>query len=657
LGFIVFDAEPADVRPEMVFDTLQIQLGTALKGVLLRQDLKKALQDAEDANRHKSGFLSMVSHELRTPLNLIVGLSEMALREYARAEGGSTENLKKFAEQIYTSGQHLDRLIRDVLDLASSQMGKMDIICSEVDVVELLSEASAMGRQLAEQKRLQFRVDIPLRLPPVWGDRTRLRQVLLNLLSNAVKFTARGEIALSASLGVDGILIAVRDTGLGVPLKEQVTIFNEFHQSERTTARGYGGIGLGLAITRRLVELHAGRIWLESSGIEGEGTAFFITLPITTIPGKFKKEADPWQKSTVLIIANEECASETLLQHLQLQGFLVEELVLKDSPDYLSYLKLHPPAAIVLDMAPSAEQGWEIMRLLKEHPDTRDIPVLFYALMSEQDSGAVLELDTLQKPVSASALIQVLEQRGLRGGQADPAVTLLIVDDEPGILEIHSQMAQEALPSARLITAQNGRQALERMRQTKPDLVLLDLMMPEMDGFGVLRAMQEDKDTQGIPVIILSAQTLTERELSLLNRSVAAILGKGLFTSAETLQQIEAVLSRSKRLGSESQRLVRQAMVFIHKHYPEHILRGDIAGFLNVNEQYLSRCFNREIGLSPMVYLNRFRILQAKRMLEHGEYSITKIALAVGFSNQSYFSRMFLREVGMSPRAYQRRWG
>jgi AraC-like DNA-binding protein len=178
--------------------------------------------------------------------------------------------------------------------------------------------------------------------------------------------------------------------------------------------------------------------------------------------------------------------------------------------------------------------------------------------------------------------------------------------------------------------------------------------MPELDGFGVLKTMQEEQSLRGIPVIILSAQVLTRSEITRLNQGVAAVLGKGLFTTEEIMARIQGVLARSGRLGGEGQRLVHQAMAYLHEHYKDPISRADVANNLNVNEQYLSRCFNREIGIGPMAYLSRFRIEQAKRLLEKGEMTVTQVALEVGLSSQSYFSRLFFQETRITPSAYQR---
>jgi YesN/AraC family two-component response regulator len=304
-------------------------------------------------------------------------------------------------------------------------------------------------------------------------------------------------------------------------------------------------------------------------------------------------------------------------------------------------------------MTPAAEMGWEIMKRLKENPVTQEIPVIFYSLMTEQDSGTVVEMDYLSKPIGMEELVDALKRHGVKSGRKD-ALTILVVDDEPGILDMHTQIVRAFMPDGRVLTARDGVKALDLMRTTRVDLVLLDLLMPELDGFGVIKTMQDEASLRVIPVIVLSGQLLTKRDMLRLNQGVGAVLGKGVFSGEEVFKRIEGILSRSQRVGNEGQRLVFQAMGFIHEHYREPISRADIAGNLNVNEQYLSRCFNKEIGIGPMAYLSRYRIEQAKRMLEEGRHSITQVALEVGLSSQSYFSRIFQQETGVSPSAYQR---
>jgi signal transduction histidine kinase len=217
----------------------------------------------------------MISHELRTPLTLITGLSELMLWDADGQKPLNRENL----ERVHLTAQHLDGLIRDVLDLARDEMGELKLVYEPLDLARTLEAIVVVGEQLAREKELGWQAQIPANLPPVWGDRTRLRQVVLNLINNAVKFTEKGEINLRVTPDRELITISVADTGLGILPTEQSVIFDEYRQSDRTAARGYGGLGLGLAICKRLVEMHGGEIGVRSSGREGEGATFYFTLP------------------------------------------------------------------------------------------------------------------------------------------------------------------------------------------------------------------------------------------------------------------------------------------------------------------------------------------------------------------------------------------
>jgi YesN/AraC family two-component response regulator len=270
-----------------------------------------------------------------------------------------------------------------------------------------------------------------------------------------------------------------------------------------------------------------------------------------------------------------------------------------------------------------------------------------------------LELDYLTKPIGAPELAQALwrvgwaESTAAEGETATGGKTILIVDDDPGVLDMHAQIVRSQFPQYQILSAAGGREALRLLQTGRPDLVLLDLMMPDLDGFGVLEAMQEMETTRQIPVIVLSARTMTEEEMARLNRSVTAVLRKGIFTSTETLTHIKDALVHRQKLNSEVQRLARKAMVYIHEHYAEPIAREEIAHYVSVSEGYLSRSFNQETGLSLIHYLTRYRIQQAKQLLSTGDKTVAEIALEVGFSDSNYFSRVFRQEVGVSPLAYR----
>ena len=654
LGFISLDARIFQGR---VHQLLCEQVSSALKSVLLvEQNLKlyhqalEAQHVAEEANLLKSRFLSMVSHELLTPMVLLVGLSEMMLREGIGDRPPLPDAYRQDMTRIHAGAQQLGSLVRDVLDLARSQLGQLKLARKPMNLEDMLKPVVLVGEQMTRSKGLTWRAEIPAVLPQISGDAARLQQVALNLVSNAVKFTSQGEVALIVDLEDDQVTVSVRDTGLGVPLAEQDAIFDEFRQSERTVSRGYGGLGIGLAICRQLIEMHEGKLGLISSGSEDGGSTFYFTLPVLETP-PILPQAAPSQ--SVLVLTSLAARASRLREHLVTEGFQVEILGIDESPDWLAHVLTEPPGAVVLDI-PVAERGWELMELLKNTPATQDIPVIFYSFLQDQSSGSMLALDYLTKPVAGEALNDALERFGLSANASNGKCTLLLADDDPEILDMHARMIKEHVPHCQVLRAANGRIALELMQHTVPSLVLLDLMMPELGGTGVLRAMQEDERLRSVPVIVLTAQTLNQDEMAGLNQGVTAVLSKGVFSAEETLAHIDQALSRSKRLGSGNARLVRKVMAYMHEHYAEALSRERLASYAGVSERHLNRCFVQETGLAPGSYLNRYRIQKARCLLVEQDMSITEVMGSVGFSDSSYFTRVFRREVGVSPSEYQR---
>jgi signal transduction histidine kinase/DNA-binding LacI/PurR family transcriptional regulator/CheY-like chemotaxis protein len=658
LGFVLFEADPAE---EETYEILRDQISGALKRAILTErntrlynEAVDARKVAEEADLLKSRFLSMVSHELRTPLSLIVGTIEMMLQEELAGNAPALPAYyRRDMDNIHASAQHLFRLIGDVLDLASSQAGELRLACEPLDMSQIFQEVALLGEQLAREKGLTWRAEIPEELPLVWGDRTRLRQVTLNLVSNAVKFTERGSITVLVETDKKCLRISVSDTGMGIPLEEQQAIFDEFSRSARSVQRGYGGMGLGLAISRRLIELHGGEIGVRSTGEEEAGSCFYFLLPAWE---GVQSASQPRARHTnrVLLLCRRQEGVQKLWNYLERKGFRLLVLGIEDNPNWLAQVIASPPGAVVLDFQPAAEVGWELMQALKQNPVTRDIPVVFYSIFEDRDSGSVLKMDYLYKPLGSAELAQALDRMGLAAERNSSGKTILIVDDDPGILEMHVKMVSGYLPGCRILTARNGRHALQVMQQDIPDLVLLDLMMPGVDGFQVLKEMRKRALTQSVPVIVLTAQILTRQDMDRLQQGVAAVLSKGLFQVDEVMSQVAAALDCSKHLRSQVQRTVRQAMAYIHENYDEPISRGELAGYLAVTERYLTRCFREEVGITPIAYQNRYRVRQAKVLLEKGAYqSITEVALAVGFSDVNYFGRVFRQEVGVTPSAYQ----
>jgi signal transduction histidine kinase/AraC-like DNA-binding protein/ABC-type sugar transport system substrate-binding protein len=527
-GYVVFDADNLEHCGAIVQ-----HIGTALHSARLYRTAELNRRRAEDADSAKSRFLSTFSHELRSPLAGIVGLSEMLLTGHHLHESTYED-----VQLIHANAQHLIHLITDMLDLSSSQLGQLRLNCEWLDPQSIFAPTLATGAVLAAQKGLNWRTQIAPALPPIYGDATRLRQVVLNLITNAIKFTEHGQVMVSAYTENDQLLFQVQDTGLGVPIEDQARIFEEFQQSERSLQGKYTGVGIGLAISKRIIDLHGGQLGVASDGVYGGGSTFTFALPVAqTLP----------------------------------------------------------------ESTPADARMPQTRRLNRE------------------------------------------------------AHTFLIVDDDAEILEMHTRMIEAHLPEARIVPARSGVEALRILQRQAIDLILLDLKMGEMHGFDVLRALQADPNLSDIPVIVLTAQILSDEEMKLLSdQNVTMVIGKGLLSAEELLQRITATLEGDvPHLRNEQTRLVRAAMAYIHTHYAEDLTRAEIASHVAVSQDHLNRCFQQEMGLSIMVYLTRYRIGRAKQLLATGRYSISEVAEAVGFSTSAYFCRVFRREVGVSPGSYQ----
>lgn len=641
-GFVSLSASNLEPSAAIVHN-----LAAALRANEMYRQALMGRQLAEDANRLKSRFLSMVSHELRTPLSLIVGLSEMVMREKPAPSGAMLRDVS----QINLSAQHLARLIGDVLDLASSEAGQLRILREQLDLAEVLRVAAAIGEQLAREKGLEWQANLPERGPLVLGDRTRLRQVTLNLISNAVKFTSQGRVILDLAVRDGRAIVSVSDTGIGITPEDQRTIFREFFRSEQTIRSGYRGLGLGLAISKQLVERHGGTIGVRSPGELGNGSTLFFSLPVASGPmdGMSLSALPAASADTVLLLTEQaDDPAEQLYSYLRERSFDVRICRVDEEVGWLAGVIAAPPAALILSNQLAIRQGWEIIAAIKGQPATERIPVLAYALDETKDQGELLELNYMQKPLRPEQLTEHLARycRPVSG-----PYNVLVVDDDPAILDMHSRLVGQI--GCQAVTARDGREALEAVERSRPDLILLDLMMPEMDGFAVLDALQARRDWRDIPVIVLTARVLSEADLERCNRGVATILSKGLFNAAETLQHIEAALSRQHTLGRATQRLVRQAIARVHTHYAEPLSREDIARHIGISADYLTDCFRQELGITPMTYLRRFRIHRACELLETSDLSIMQVALEVGFSESAHFTRTFQREVGVTPRAYR----
>jgi signal transduction histidine kinase/AraC-like DNA-binding protein len=649
LGYMIFDCQHIEL-----YGAIVQQIGGALNTARLYREATEGRKLAEEANRLKSRLLSLIVHELRTPLNLIVGLSEIVLKSTDESSCLLPETTQKDIEQIYAYSQHLGGLVGDVLDLATSDAGQLRLINDFVDLGQAYQLVCESGRQMAADKGLAWEADIPDSGPWVWGDRMRLRQVALNLINNAIKFTDQGKVTFRLDTNPDNsVTIWVTDTGLGISQEDQQVIFNEFRQSDKSVMLGYGGLGLGLAISKRLIELHGGTIGVQSSGKTGAGSTFYFTLPTVPVPAESIRQIDlPVGVSSALILTSHPEGTASLTDRLTQRGIRVQLYALSPPVEMPSTLFDFPPDAILIDVSDHTSLGWEALKAIKTIPHARDLPAFLFK--SSGDSGTLLELNHLTKPIKPDDLTRVLDQQQMFLGRQHPTRNILVVDDDLNTLELNARIVQSHSLGNHVFKAHNGREALKILADERVDLILLDLQMPQMDGFTVIEYLREHEDLRKIPVIVVTGVELTESDMERLNRGVATILEKGLFSLDETVERIAVALERKRRLSGEAQRLVRKAMAYIHEHYAEPIARHDIAQYVNVSDDHLTFCFRQELGATPIDYLQRYRVHQARQLLKDSERSISEIALDVGFTDSGYFSRIFRRITGMSPESFRR---
>ncbi|HYL15823.1 MAG TPA: response regulator [Terriglobales bacterium] len=489
----------------------------------LNENLERRNREVERANQLKSEFLASMSHELRTPLNAIIGFSDLL---HEQSAGGVNEKQQRYLNHISHGARHLLTLINDILDLSKIEAGRLDLRLEKLTLPEDIEEVFTSMRQAATAKGL--RLDIHVRSGLEFhADKTRFRQIIYNLLSNAVKFTpAEGNITVEAHAEGSLLRLVVSDTGIGIPPSEIETIFGAFHQAAETTKGVREGTGLGLAITKRLVELHRGRIWVESE--VGRGSRFYVEIPP---PSEMERQELKisvggaglrGENTLVLIVEDEDSARELLTHYLEPEGYDVAWV--GSGSDALIRARELKPDAITLDIRLGDGSGWEILHRLKQDPETAHIPVVVISILDEPETGFTFGAsDYLVKPVEKETLLAALRAHVPLSSKG--AARLLVVDDDTETRYLLSEML-EAEGYMTLLAA-SGSQAFDILSRVSPAAILLDLIMPEVDGFEVLRRIREDRMSRDIPVFILTAKDLTERDLDYLAGKTHALFLKG----------------------------------------------------------------------------------------------------------------------------------
>jgi PAS domain S-box-containing protein len=511
--------------------------------------IQAAREAADDASRAKSLFLANMSHELRTPMNAIIGYSEMLLED---AQDESNEAVAGDLRKVLGAGKHLLSLINDVLDLSKIEAGKMDLYIERFEIGAMVEEVVATIEALIERNKNRLRIDVDPSLSQMRADVTKVRQALFNLLSNATKFTHEGEIVLRVeSESVDGedwVRLAVSDSGIGIPPEKLGHVFEEFSQAEDTTSRDYGGTGLGLPISQRFCRMMGGDILVESN--PGEGSTFTIRLPMEVTPEESAADDAPLApmpehgaQRVVLVIDDDPNALELLERTLRGAG--VQVVTASNGGEALRLARELHPVAITLDVVMPGIDGWEVLQGLKADPATRDIPVIMVTMTDDRSLGYALgATEFLTKPVQRTQLLKLLE----RYAPQDAERRALIVDDSSESRE----MLRRALETEgwQVSEAENGRVGLEKVAEQAVSLILLDLIMPVMDGFEFVMEMRKLDASSTIPIVVVTAKDVTEEDRLRLNSRVVSLVEKSGLDRESLLAQVRKQVAASELRGT-----------------------------------------------------------------------------------------------------------
>ena len=546
--------EAEQLRERMVEQERVAHSALAAKAAALAESnhqLEEARIAADVANTAKSSFLANMSHELRTPLNAILGYSEMLQEEAADLNQPTfTPDLQK----IHGAGKHLLGLINDILDLSKVEAGKMTLYLEEFDVAALVAEVGATVQPLIARQGNRLEIICPPDLGVMRSDQTKVRQILFNLLSNSSKFTESGTITLrvAAKIPVAGqgvardsrmIEFSIVDTGIGMTGEQMGRLFQAFEQADASTTKKYGGTGLGLVLCRRFSQLMGGDVTVSSQ--PGVGSTFTVVLPMTPPqPGSVDPAAAAAtpvpvvanaNAPLVLVIDDDRAVHDLMTRFLVKEGYRVQTAA--TGAEGLRLAVELRPAVITLDVMMPGLDGWSVLRRLKEDPVTAGIPVVMVTIVDERNLGFSMgAVDYLAKPIDRARLKQMLAHLRAAGRLGD----VLVVDDGADVRDLlRRQLSGEGFEVREAV---NGREGLDRVREKIPGVILLDLMMPELDGFGFLEQLRSHHAWQDIPVIVVTAKDLTDEDHQRLNHQVTLILEKGGFQTETLLAQIRSSL-------------------------------------------------------------------------------------------------------------------
>ncbi|MDB5078216.1 MAG: two-component hybrid sensor and regulator [Chloroflexi bacterium] len=628
----------------MGLQLLADQLAIAIHNAELYSEALAARKAAEKADNLKTRLLANVSHELRTPLNIILGYTKAALNELSPFSAELAAEITSDLSHVYQSGEHLLQLINDLLALSLAEIDELEISPEIMDLQVFLEDVfNSIASATSSQETNIWQLEVPQNLPLLQADPMRLRQVLLNLLSNASKFTRNGKITLGADVQPPYMHIWVKDTGQGISADQQASIFEPFVIGEQPN-RHTRGIGLGLSISRRLVMLHQGIIKVESR--PNLGSTFHIYIPLPNLSGQFLTLPEVNQgKQNLVWITNRQGASPEKEQLSQREDLCIYQLRPADVRQQLLELN---PSILVWDSNNATKNDWTVLDYLRTTPQLAQLPFMLYKDNSPEGAQSSLT-NILLKPFNYQTLTGMLEILCQKEGLGE----ILIVDDDIQSLNMYHQLVKEALPGYTINLADNGTSAITILKQLIPGLVIIDLVMPEVNGFEVIEWLRTNLATRNVPVLVISGKVLSPEDIQNLDFSRVIYQTKDILHSEEATNLLQQVAGDTKLLTQSNSMLVKRTIAYLQQNYSSPLTLKEIAHEMGISKNYLGEIFHQETGISPWEYLNRFRVKQARFLLKTTDLSITSIANEVGLEDPAYFSRVFRAIIGQSPKAYR----
>ncbi|MGH8601367.1 MAG: response regulator [Gammaproteobacteria bacterium] len=521
----------------------------------VERDLIAMRNRAEAANKAKSQFLANMSHELRTPLNAIIGYSEM-LQDVMTDEALDRAELSGDVDKIRSAGKHLLSLINDILDLSKIEAGKMDLSIEAFNADELIQDVIGTITPLAESRGNQLRINVEGEIGIIYSDVTKIRQILFNLLSNAVKFTHQGHVDLTCirkhGEGGEEVVFSVHDTGIGISHENLDVLFKPFSQADASTTRKYGGTGLGLAISRSYAKMLGGEIEVDSE--VGRGSTFTVKFPVqlenigelfsereTTLYGQTASAelSGPLEQTQLLLIDDDEAVHNILHYQLSRHGYKIHSAM--SGKEGLKKAFEENFDVIVLDILMPEMDGWQVLQKLKSEAKTMSIPVVLYTIVADKEKGYALGADDyLVKPISKSKLLATLKNY-----RRSSSNKILLIDDDQHTLELIDAYLTDM--DFQLLKAENGREGLDILQKEQGTMIiLLDLIMPVMNGFEFIDEVRKHPEFAKIPIIVISAHDISSEERSLLLQHTQLIIKKGEYSKQELIGNIETILGNQR---------------------------------------------------------------------------------------------------------------